>query len=160
DGPPWRILVVGPDLSGQAPEPLEFKGLRDVRHALELLRQRGLSFTAVRMSSTPPQIFRDFPCEFHHAPDDSDKTRIYGSSHILIYASHYDSCPRPPQEAMAAAVAVVCTATSGAMEYCRDGENALLVPVKSPVTIADAVQKLIETPALRQRLVQGGLATA
>src|SRR5690606_3961498 len=121
-----RILIVGPDARGSAMEPLLFKGIQDVRHALELLRKRGVPFTAVRMSSTAPEIFADFPCEFHVTPCDSLKTRLYGTADILVYASHYDSCPRPPQEAMAAGCAVVCTATDGAMEYCRDGVNALL----------------------------------
>lgn len=159
-GPPWRILVVGPDVSGSAAEPLDFKGMRETRQALELLQQRGLKFQAVRMSGTPPEIFRGFPCEFHLAPSDDLKTQIYGNSHILIYASHYDSCPRPPQEAMAAGVAVVCTDTDGAREYCRDGENALLVPVRSPAAIADAVQRLMEDVPLWKRLVSAGQATA
>jgi tetratricopeptide (TPR) repeat protein len=160
EGPPWRLLIVGPDVSGKSPEPLDFKGIRDIRNALELLAQRNVPFTAVRMSSTPPEIFRGFPCEFHQAPSDESKSRIYGSCHILIYASHYDSCPRPPQEAMASGVAVVCTATAGAAEYCQDGVNSLLVPIQAPEAIADAVQKLINDPVLRRSLVEGGLATA
>src|SRR5262245_36882455 len=46
------------------------------------------------------------------------------------------------------------------MEYCRDGQNSLLVPVQSPQAIADAVERLIKDRALRARLVKGGLATA
>jgi tetratricopeptide (TPR) repeat protein len=141
-------------------EPLLFKGIQDIRDALGLLRQRGVPITVVRMSSTRREIFADFPCEFHIAPDDSLKTQLYGTADVLLYASHYDSCPRPPQEAMAAGCAVVCTATSGALEYCRDGINALMVPVKSPERIADAVERLARDPDLRRRLIEGGLATA
>ena len=159
-GPPWRILIVGPDYRGTAAEPLLFKGILDIRKALELLSERRQDFTVARMSGTGPDIFRDFPCEFHVAPADAKKTELYGKSHILIYASHYDSCPRPPMEAMGAGVAVVCTATSGAREYCRDLENCLLVPVQSPAAIAGAVERLMTDSALRDRLVQGGLATA
>ena len=137
-----------------------FKGIQDIHDALQILAKRYPHFTAVRMSSTPPDIFARFPCEYYIAPADEMKTVLYGTSHIHIYASHYDSCPRPPQEAMAAGCAVVCTATGGAMEYCRDGENALLVPIQNPEAIADAVERLIKDHALRDQLVAGGLATA
>lgn len=64
-----------------------------------------------------------------------------------------------PLEAMAAGRPVVATATGGAAEYLRDGENALLVEVDDPEAVAAAVRRL-EDPALRERLVAGGLATA
>jgi glycosyltransferase involved in cell wall biosynthesis len=155
-----RILIVGPDVRGSSAEPLLFKGIQDIRDALLLVAKRHPNFTAVRMSGSPPEIFQRFPCEFYVAPSDEMKTVLFGTADILIYASHYDSCPRPPQEAMASGCAVVCTATPGAMEYCRDGENCLLVPIQSPQAIADATLRLIEDRALRERLVQGGLATA
>ena len=41
-----------------------------------------------------------------------------------------------------------------------NGENGLLVPEGSTQALADAVRSLITTPALRQRLIQGGYATA
>jgi glycosyltransferase involved in cell wall biosynthesis/Tfp pilus assembly protein PilF len=159
-GSKFRLLIVGPDTRGTEAEPLLFKGIQDIHDALQILARQYPHFTAVRMSAGAPDIFARFPCEFYIAPGDEMKTVLFGTSHIHIYASHYDSCPRPPQEAMAAGCAVVCTATGGAMEYCRDGENALLVPVKSPQAIADAVERLIRDPALREKLVQGGLATA
>jgi FkbM family methyltransferase len=159
-GSRFRLLIVGPDSRGTDAEPLLFKGIQDIHDALQILARRFPQFTAVRMSSTPPEIFSRFPCEFYIAPADEMKTALFGTAHILIYASHYDSCPRPPQEAMAAGCAVVCTATPGALEYCRDGENALLVPVRSPDAIANAVERLIRDHAVRDKLVQGGLATA
>jgi glycosyltransferase involved in cell wall biosynthesis/Tfp pilus assembly protein PilF len=159
-GSKFRLLIVGPDSRGTEAEPLLFKGIQDIHDALQILARKYPHFTAVRMSGCGPDIFARFPCEFYIAPGDEMKTVLFGTSHIHIYASHYDSCPRPPQEAMAAGCAVVCTVTGGAMEYCRDGENALLVPVKSPQAIADAVERLIRDHALREKLVQGGLATA
>ncbi|MGD0813047.1 MAG: glycosyltransferase [Verrucomicrobiota bacterium] len=159
-GSRFRLLIVGPDSRGTEAEPLLFKGIQDIHDGLQILARKNPHFTAVRMSATGPDIFSHFPCEFYIAPGDEMKTALFGTSHILIYASHYDSCPRPPQEGMAAGCAVVCTATSGAMEYCRDGENALLVPIKSPQAIAEAVERLIGDHALREKLVEGGLATA
>jgi glycosyltransferase involved in cell wall biosynthesis/Tfp pilus assembly protein PilF len=155
-----RLLIVGPDARGTTAEPLLFKGIQDIRDALKILSARHPNITPVRMSSCGPDIFSGAPCEFYIAPGDEMKTKLFGTADILIYASHYDSCPRPPQEAMAAGCAVVCTATPGAMEYCRDGENCLLVPIQSPAAIAAAVGRLIQDRPLREKLVQGGLATA
>ena len=138
-----RILVVGPDSTGTALEPLTFKGIGDIRDALTLLRAAGEQFEIVRISNTPPEIFRDVECEFHQAPADDEKTRLFGTADILVYASHYDSCPRPPLEGMAAGLAVVCTATEGATEYCVHGENALLVPPARPDELAAAVRTLL-----------------
>ncbi|MFH1985894.1 MAG: tetratricopeptide repeat protein [Pseudomonadota bacterium] len=158
--PPWRILVVGPDARGSDVEPLSFKGIGDIRKALDLLAQDAPAFRVVRMSNTVADIFKGYPCEFHFKPADRKKTEIFGAAHILIYASHYDSCPLPPMEAMAAGAAVVCTATPGALEYCRHQENALLVPTGAPAAIAGAVRRVMGDAALYQRLVAGGSATA
>ena len=155
-----RILVVGPDVGGSAWEPLLFKGIRDIRRAFDILSATRSDFTVVRMANSLPEIFLGYPCEFFVTPTDELKTFLYGTADILIYASHYDSCPRPPLEAMSAGAAVVCTATPGAREYCRDGENALLVPVQNPEAIAQAVERLLDDRELRKRLVKGGLGTA
>jgi tetratricopeptide (TPR) repeat protein len=114
----------------------------------------------VRISNSEQQIFRDFPCEFHIAPGDEQKTRLFGTADILVYASHYDSCPRPPLEGMASGAAVVCTSTPGAEEYCRHEENCLLVPPRNPEAIGAAIERLMDDSALRERLVRGGFATA
>ena len=158
--PPWRILVVGPDARGSEAEPLTFKGIGDIRKALDLLDRKAAPFNVVRMSGTTADIFRGYPCEFHFKPADRKKTEIFGTAHILVYASHYDSCPLPPMEAMAAGAAVVCTATPGALEYCRHEENALLVPVGAPEAIAVAIRRIMSDADLYRRLTAGGRATA
>jgi glycosyltransferase involved in cell wall biosynthesis/Flp pilus assembly protein TadD len=155
-----RILVVGPDSAGTRLEPLTFKGIGDIREALTSLRAAGEHFEVVRISNTPPEIFRSMECEFHQAPADDEKTRLFGTADILVYGSHYDSCPRPPLEGMAAGLAVVCTATDGAMEYCVQGVNALLVPPARPDELAMAIRALVHDEALRARLAEGGMRTA
>ena len=132
----------------------------DIKNAVLILGNRRQDFEIVRMSNTQPEIFQGVPCKFYIAPSTEVKTQLYGSSHILIYASHYDSCPRPPQEGMAAGVAVVCTNTPGAREYCKDGENSLLVPICNPTAIADAVEVILNDSKMRERLIEGGLVTA
>ena len=158
--PPWRILVVGPDSKGSALEPLTFKGIGEIRSAMEMLSPESDPILVMRMSNTVADLFKGYPCEFRYKPADREKTKIFGTAHILVYASHYDSCPLPPMEAMASGAAVVCTATTGALEYCRHEENCLLVPVGSPESIAAAVKRIMNDQPLREKIVAGGLATA
>ena len=65
-----------------------------------------------------------------------------------------------PLEAMASGCPVVATGRGGSGEYLRHGENCLLVPVGDPASLAASLHRLAEESALRERLRQGGLATA
>ena len=66
-----------------------------------------------------------------------------------------------PLEAMAAGTPVVASGRGGSGEYLRDGENCLLFdPDAGPEALAAAVARLAEDERLRERLVDGGRATA
>jgi glycosyltransferase involved in cell wall biosynthesis len=65
-----------------------------------------------------------------------------------------------PLEAMSVGRPVIATGTGGSAEYLRDGVNALLVPPGDAGALAAAVRRLAGDPALRARLVVGGLETA
>jgi glycosyltransferase involved in cell wall biosynthesis len=63
-------------------------------------------------------------------------------------------------EALSAGLAVVSTATGGAAELVRDGQNALVVPPGDAQALAGALRRLIVDPALRVRLGAAARATA
>jgi glycosyltransferase involved in cell wall biosynthesis len=65
-----------------------------------------------------------------------------------------------PVEAMACGTPVVATGTGGSGEYLADGDNCLLHPPGDADALATAVTRLADDPALRGRLVAGGLTTA
>jgi glycosyltransferase involved in cell wall biosynthesis len=54
----------------------------------------------------------------------------------------------------------VTTRVSGIASLITHDENGLLVDDASPDQLLAAVRRLIESPSLRQRLIQGGYATA
>lgn len=56
-------------------------------------------------------------------------------------------------EAMAAGIPVVATPVGGIVDFLRDGETGLFAEVHNPHSIAVAVKKLLDQPALREHIV-------
>lgn len=155
-----NILIVGPDVLGNPIEPLDFKGIQDIKNALINFSNLYNYFSITRISNSEKYFFNNIDCEFIIRPTNKQKQEIFNNADILIYASHYDSCPLPPLEAMTAGVAVICTDTAGAKEYCINEYNSLLVPVKRPDKIAEALSRLYDNKELRQKIITGGIETA
>jgi glycosyltransferase involved in cell wall biosynthesis len=61
---------------------------------------------------------------------------------------------------MACGCPVICTNANGNMDFCRDGENCLLVPHDDDARLAEALDLLLGNPELQERLRVAGLATA
>lgn len=59
-------------------------------------------------------------------------------------------------EAMAGGCAVVATNAGGIPELIEDGVTGLLVPPADPIAIAGAIRRLLDDPALRDRLQAAG----
>lgn len=84
--------------------------------------------------------------------------RLMGEADIFVLPSiiaangQMDGLPISLMEAMAAGKAVVASGLSGIPELVRHEVNGLLVDAAYPQRIATAIQRLIEDPALRERL--------
>ena len=59
-------------------------------------------------------------------------------------------------EAMASGKPVIVSKANGLAEVLTDGENALLVPPRSPLAIAEAIKRLIEVPLLASTIGEEG----
>lgn len=82
---------------------------------------------------------------------------LYHQADIFLFTSIWpEPFGRVLVEAMAAGVAVVGATTGGAAEILSEGETALTFAPGDADGLADQVARLIETPALRQRLVENG----
>ena len=77
---------------------------------------------------------------------------------VLAFPSLYEGFGFPPLEAMAAGVPVVATRAGSLPEVLGDG--AVLVDVGDDDGLVEALERVLDDPALRQRLVAAGTARA
>jgi glycosyltransferase involved in cell wall biosynthesis len=77
-----------------------------------------------------------------------DVPEILGILDILVSSSQWEGMPNVIMEAMAAGKPVVATNVGGTPELVEHGRTGLLVPPKNPVSLAAAVQYLLEHPEL------------
>lgn len=86
----------------------------------------------------------------------SDIARLFSCSHLVVLPSYREGLPKVLIEAAACGRAVVTTDVPGCREAIIPGETGLLVPVKDPQALADAIQKLLGNPSARRSMGQAG----
>jgi glycosyltransferase involved in cell wall biosynthesis len=84
----------------------------------------------------------------------SDLTPYYNIADIIVISSLSEGSPNVLLEAMAAGVPIVATAVGGIPEIVKDQEHAILVPPGDPVAMAKAVNALLTTQILGDRLAR------
>lgn len=88
-----------------------------------------------------------------------DVSAVLDAVDVLIHPSEQDAFPGALLEAMAARVPAVATDVGGIPEIVIDGETGLLAPAPPSVEgLIDPVQRLAESPELRERLAVAGRA--
>jgi len=91
----------------------------------------------------------------------SDMAATLSQTNIVCLPSYYrEGIPRILMEACASGRAIVTTDMPGCRHAVRHGENGLLVPPKDPISLAEALSKLIENPELRKQMGIAGHARA
>lgn len=81
-----------------------------------------------------------------------DMPMVLAQAHIVCLPSYREGLPKVLLEAASCGRPIVTTDTNGCREIVRNGENGLLVPVRSTVELANAIQSLIENKELRQKM--------
>jgi len=89
----------------------------------------------------------------------TDMPEVFAKSAVVVFPSIYrEGVPKVLIEAAACARPIVTTDMPGCREIVRNGLNGLLVPNRDATAVADAVQRLLEDPALRGRMGEAGRA--
>jgi glycosyltransferase involved in cell wall biosynthesis len=143
------------------------KGIGETVEAARLLKQRGVPGRVVLAGKPDPNNPASIPDEQLQVWHDqgiiewvghqSDMPALLAQSHIACLPTSYrEGIPMSLLEAASCARPIVTTDAPGCREIVRDGWNGLLVPLKNPIALADALQTLLVDPSLRRTMGQRG----
>lgn len=124
-----RLLLVG--------DGAHMVAVRDLvaEHSLEPF----VVFTGLLAQAEGPDAIAAFDIAVAPTVDNADGSSFFGSPTKLF-------------EYLAAGKATLCTAVAHVRDIIRDGENGLLVPPGDTQAMTDALERLIDDPALRSTL--------
>ncbi len=86
----------------------------------------------------------------------SDMPDLMRAADIFTLPSHREGMPRSIIEAMLSGLPVVATDIRGSREEVIDGETGLLVPVRDPTRLAEALSALVADDECRNRMGTAG----
>ena len=105
-------------------------------------------FSGAPAPADPPGVLRTGPL------DDAPLKALYQHAQALVFPSIYEGFGLPPLEAMACGCAVVASNAAAIPEVC--GNAAFYVDPLDRAALTAAMQRMLEDPALVQRLRQEG----
>jgi glycosyltransferase involved in cell wall biosynthesis len=81
-----------------------------------------------------------------------DPTLYYRAADVFVFPSHSEAFGRALAEAMATGLAVITTRTGLAADVIDDGHDALIVPIRDPIALAEAISQLVDDESRRRTL--------
>jgi len=177
--PPSRLIVIGNGVA--APSTLaspvhavpviafmgligERKGVDILLDALEILKNRGISFDARlgghgeidRFASIAAAKQLNDKVRFLGWMNESDVSRILTEADIFVLPSRAENQPVAILEAMAHGLPVVATRIGAIPEQVADGTSGIIVPPEKADALADALERLCQDPRLRVAMGEAG----
>jgi glycosyltransferase involved in cell wall biosynthesis len=169
NAPSDRFLEAGRSLSSKKDEfmilfvgRLEYdKGVLDLVESMKLVTQRIPKARLVVVGKGPllRKVIKrvsELNLQKHvevNGPASHDKVlQYYLSASIFVLPSYHEGLATTGLEAMACRAAVVATDVRGNSEVVKCGHTGLLVPIKEPRALGDAIVYLLEHSDLRERL--------
>ena len=90
----------------------------------------------------------------------TDVPELLATSNIVCLPSYREGLPKTLIEACAAQRAIVATDVTGCREVVSHGSNGLLVPVRNPEKLAEAISQLLRDPVQRTTFAKNGRVRA
>ena len=115
---------------------------------VQLIKELGLEDTVNLHGAVTQEELRDI----------YQQATLFALPCLVVDNGDRDGIPNVLVEAMAMRVPVISTDISGIPELIDNNVNGLLVPEKNALAMADAIEKLLINPALRQQLGDAGRA--
>lgn len=135
------------------------KGFDLYLDALALLKQRGVTFTALLGGTGEEEQALRAHCRQRNLDDRvtftgwvDDKTAFFDRIDLFVLPSHHEPFGIVMAEAMAAGLPFVSTASEGPSEVIKHGENGLLTPLADAAGLADALTRLLRDETLARKL--------
>jgi glycosyltransferase involved in cell wall biosynthesis len=138
------------------------KGYVDfIRGVREVIRRYALSIR-IHVVWTEGCFFPPIDLPYHSFSPETDQemAEFYRSSDLYVSTSHSEGFSLPPLEAMGCGIPVLTTDSGGIREFCKDRQNALIVPAKDIPALAEGIAQLLTNSDLRSTLICGGIKTA
>jgi len=88
----------------------------------------------------------------HFLGQREDVPDLLAALDIFVLPSHREGVSLALLEAMAVGLPVIVTAVGGLPEVVTHGENGLLIPLKDPEALTEALARLLADPELARRL--------
>lgn len=82
----------------------------------------------------------------------SEAVKRIGELDVYIHGSLYDGCPNALLEAASAARPIILANSMSSLPEFKDGEECLFYNPNSPQELAQAIEKLIDSPAFARRI--------
>ena len=112
----------------------------------------------LKLFGVEPELTPEGNSTYVERPSDEGVNELLNQATVFVQTSVHEGFCLPPLEAMAAGAPVVCTDANGNRDFCVHEQNCLMVD-PDPASVAAGIERVLSDPALRERLVAGGLET-
>ena len=136
--------------------PAEVKGCKYGFAALDIVKKEYPQLKVNIFGIEPRPDYLPEWYNYYQSPDKETHNRIYNEAAIFIGCSSVEGWGLPIGEAMICGAAVACTNNKGYLEMAKDGETALVSPIRDAQALANNIIRLIKDDELRHRIARNG----
>ena len=150
-------------LANQGPR-AHYKDFETLKEAFRALRASGKKCTLLAVGGEPDDALRaEWGEDIVFLPAQTERRRValcYQAADIFCHITKADVCPLTIVEAMSCGTPVIGTQVGGVPELIEDGVNGKLVSLSDPRSLCQALQAMLDDPALRGAMQQAAAQTA